>query len=118
APWPATGLVLNAAPSATNQYPVATFTSSCRGMTCSFSSTSTDPDGTIATYSWSFGDGAPMVTTPNATHMYGPSGTFIVSLTVRDNQGATHSVQHSVTVPAGNQPPVANSAARRLATDW
>src|SRR6266550_578255 len=107
--WLATGLVLNAATSSTNQYPVANFTSSCSGMTCSFSSTSTDPDGTISTYSWSFGDGAPMVTTPNATHMYGPSGTFIVSLTVRDNQGATHSVQHSVTVPGGsNQPPVAN----------
>src|SRR6266516_588087 len=61
--WLATGLVLNAATSTTNQYPVASFTSSCSGMTCSFSSTSTDPDGTIATYSWSFGDEAPMVTT-------------------------------------------------------
>src|SRR6266516_7566572 len=106
--WLATGLVLNAATSSTNQYPVANFTSSCSGMTCSFSSTSTAPDGTIATYSWSFGDGAPMVTTPNATHTYGPSGTFIVSLTVRDNQGATNSIQHTVTVPGGNQPPVAN----------
>src|SRR5216117_425824 len=107
--WLATGLVLNAATSTTNQYPVASFTSSCSGMTCSLSSTSTDPDGTIATYSWSFGDGAPMVSTHNATHTYGRSGTFIVSLTVRDNQGATHSVQHSVTVPGGsNQPPVAN----------
>src|SRR5216117_548773 len=107
--WLATGLVLNASTSTTNQYPVASFTSSCSGMTCSFSSTSTDPDGTIATYSWSFDDGAPMVTTPNATHTYGPSGTFIVSLTGRDNQGATNSIQHTVTVPGGaNQPPVAN----------
>src|SRR6266496_3249609 len=98
--WLATGLVLNASTGTTNQYPVANFTSSCSGMTCSFSSTSSDPDGTVATYSWSFGDGAPMVTTPTVTHMYGPSGTFIVSLTVRDNQGATNSIQHSVTVPA------------------
>src|SRR6266702_4313967 len=107
--WLATGLVLNASTGTTNQYPVANFTSSCSGMTCSFSSTSTDPDGTVTTYSWSFGDGAPMVTTPTVTHMYGPSGTFIVSLTVTDNQGATNSIQHSVTVPGGaNQPPVAN----------
>src|SRR6266496_2756500 len=98
--WLATGLVLNASTGTTNQYPVANFTSSCSGMTCSFLSTSSDPDGTVATYSWSFGDGAPMVTTPTVTHMYGPSGTFIVSLTVRDNQGATNSIQHSVTVPA------------------
>src|SRR6266496_1371830 len=62
--WLATGLVLNASTGTTNQYPVANFTSSCSGMTCSFSSTSSDPDGTVATYSWSFGDGAPMVTTP------------------------------------------------------
>src|SRR5881396_3088900 len=77
-------------------------------MTCSLSSTSSDPDGTIASYNWSFGDGAPLVTTPNATHTYGVPGTFTVSLTVRDNQGATHSTARTVTVGGANQPPVAN----------
>src|SRR3989442_1649835 len=97
-------LVLNAATTSTNQYPTASFTSSCSGMTCSFTSTSSDPDGTIATYTWSFGDGAPLATTPNPSHLYGNAGSYQVSLTVTDNQGATHSTARTVTVPGGTPP--------------
>src|SRR5205809_420745 len=106
--WLATGLVLNASTSTTNQYPVASFTSSCSGMTCSFSSTSTDPDGSIATYSWNFGDGSPVVTTQNPSHTYGAGGNYTVTLTVTDNLGATNARSQGVTVNAANQPPVAN----------
>src|SRR5439155_20304023 len=41
-----------------NQPPTAAFTSSCTALTCSFTSTSSDPDGSISAYSWTFGDGA------------------------------------------------------------
>src|SRR5258708_22437842 len=41
-----------------NAPPVASFTSACSGLTCSFNASgSSDPDGTIASYAWSFGDG-------------------------------------------------------------
>src|SRR5207247_1584156 len=98
------------APPPPNQPPVAAFTSSCTQLTCNFTSTSSDPDGTIASYRWTFGDGTAAVTTQNPSHTYTAGGTFTVTLTVTDNQNATGSVSHPVTVtapPPPNQPPVA-----------
>lgn len=89
-----------------NQTPVAAFTSSCTQLTCSFTSTSSDPDGMIASYAWTFGDGG-TATTQNPSHTYSAGGTFTVTLTVTDNQGATGNVSHTVTVAPPNQPPVA-----------
>jgi hypothetical protein len=60
---------------------------------------STDPDGTITNFSWSFGDG-----TSGAgaivTHTYTTVNTFVVTLTVTDNSGKTNSTTHSITVIA------------------
>jgi Tol biopolymer transport system component len=87
-----------------NQPPVATFTSSCSDWTCSFTSTSSDPDGSITTSSWTFGDGGTS-TLHDPSHTYGSRGTYAVTLTVTDNRGATGSVSDTVTVsppsPAG-----------------
>jgi PKD repeat protein len=53
-------------------------------------SESYDPDGTIVDYIWDFGDGntATGVTT---THAFDNYGTYLVTLTVTDNDGATDS---------------------------
>jgi PKD repeat protein len=102
--WLASVLALK--PSPTNQPPTAAFTSSCTSLSCSFTSTSSDPDGTIASYAWTFGDGG-TATVQNPSHTYGVGGTNTVTLTVTDNQGATNAVSHFVTVTAPNQPPVA-----------
>ena len=92
---------------AVNQPPGANFTFSCNGLTCSFTSTSSDPDGTIVAYSWTFGDGGTS-TAQNPSHTYAAGGTYTVKLTVTDNGGATASASKSVTVTAPNQSPVAN----------
>jgi PKD repeat protein len=105
--WLATVLALNPA-TATNQPPVAAFTSSCSGLTCSFTSTSSDPDGTIGAYSWTFGDGGTS-TVQNPSRTYATAGTFTVTLTVTDNQGATNTASHTVTVTAPNTAPVVNA---------
>ncbi len=41
-----------------NTAPAAAFTSSCSGLTCSFTDASSDADGSIASRAWTFGDGA------------------------------------------------------------
>jgi PKD repeat protein len=91
---------------ATNAPPVASFTSSCSGVTCSFNASgSSDSDGTIASYAWAFGDGTNGTSTAS-THAYAGAGTFTVTLTVTDNLGATGTRSQAVT--ATNAPPVAS----------
>ena len=91
-----------------NQPPVAAFTPSCTNLACSFTDASSDPDGSVAGWSWTFGDGG-TATTQNPSHTYGAAGTYTVQLTVTDDKGATGTTSKSVTVtappPPPNQPP-------------
>jgi len=94
--------------SAPNAPPVASFTSACSALTCSFNASgSSDPDGTIASYAWSFGDGT-SASGVTASHTYAAGGTYSVTLTVTDNAAATGQAAGSVTVVAPNVPPVAS----------
>ncbi|KQT02338.1 hypothetical protein ASG23_03125 [Cellulomonas sp. Leaf395] len=63
---------------------------------------SSDPDGTISTYQWTFGDGG-TATGPTATHQYLATGTYPITLTVTDNRGGvdTETVSVSVVAPPG-----------------
>ena len=61
-----------------NQPPSASFTPSCNGLSCAFTNTSTDADGTM-THAWSFGDGTGS-TAVSPPHTYGSAGTFTVTL--------------------------------------
>ena len=77
--WLAAALALNpTSGGTTNQPPVAGFTSSCGGLACTFTDGSSDPDGSISAYNWTFGDGATS-TTQNPSHTYGTSGTYTVT---------------------------------------
>jgi serine protease len=58
-----------------------------------------DPDGTIVSYSWAFGDGA-TGTGQNPAHAYAAVGTYTVTLKVTDNNGATGTDTASVAVTA------------------
>ncbi len=62
-----------------------------------FSDQSSDPDGTIVSYQWDFGDGA-RSTDRSPTYAYERAGTYTVTLTVTDNEGATNSTSVSITV--------------------
>ena len=53
-------------------------------------SASSDPFGTIDSYAWDFGDGT-TASGLNASHTYAAAGSYVVTLTVTDNHGATDS---------------------------
>ena len=90
----------------TNQPPTASFTYTTNGLTATFTDTSSDSDGSIASWSWNFGDGGTALI-QNPTHAYAAAGTYTVSLTVTDDDGATGSTSQSVTVNAPVELPAA-----------
>ncbi|MEO5824882.1 MAG: S8 family serine peptidase [Gemmatimonadales bacterium] len=83
-----------------NNPPAASFTYTCSDLSCSFTDGSTDSDGSIASRTWTFGDGATSTAT-NPAYTYAASGTYTVQLTATDNGGATNSTSKSVTVTSG-----------------
>jgi PKD repeat protein len=91
--------------------PVATATASPMsvgiGQAVSFDgSGSSDVDGTIALYSWSFGDGTTGAG-PMTTHAFAAPGSYMVTLTVRDNSGSTTSTIVGVSVNDVTAPTIA-----------
>jgi dipeptidyl aminopeptidase/acylaminoacyl peptidase len=79
-------------PTPSNAQPVASFTSACSGLTCSFDGySSSDLDGTIKSYVWNFGDGT-TGSGSTVSHTYAAGGSYSVTLTVTDNGGATGAV--------------------------
>ncbi len=68
---------------------------------------STDSDGSIASYQWSFGDGSSPVSGAVVYHQFASAGSYSVTLTVSDNEGATDAATQTVGVGVVQQPPVA-----------
>ncbi len=108
-------------PPPANVAPTAAFTWSADGLTVTAdSSTSSDPDGTIVARAWSFG-GAPGGTGVTATHTYSAPGDHPVSLTVTDDDGATHTTTRTVTVSAPPPPAgvlAADAFGRSVSSGW
>ncbi|MBS0446336.1 MAG: PKD domain-containing protein [Proteobacteria bacterium] len=80
-----------------NQPPVASFTEKQRGLAVQLVDTSTDPDGTIASRLWNVGDGRTSTKSP-LLFRYATAGTYTVTLTVTDNDGASTTTSQQITV--------------------
>ena len=76
-----------------DQGPAARFSAAAAstGQASSFdASASSDPDGTVSSYHWDFGDGASQTTTSaTTTHTYATANAYTVRLTVTDDAGCS-----------------------------
>ena len=71
-----------------------------------FTDLSTDADGSVVNWTWTFGDGETS-TEQNPEHKYADDGTYNVTLTVEDDGGASDTVTKIIKVrkPASPHPP-------------
>jgi PKD repeat protein len=69
---------------------------------------SSDPDGSIASYSWTFTDGVLQTLTGVApTYTFATPGVYTVTLQVTDNEGATDPTPDTMTVTVADNSPIA-----------
>jgi PKD repeat protein len=99
-----------------NLPPTASFTatpdSGAAPLVVAFNATgSTDPDGSITAYAWSFGDGG-TATGVAPSHTYLAVGTYTAILTVTDNSGAAAATSRTVTVTG--PPPTSVTVSGRI----
>ena len=101
-----------------NLPPTAALTASCTQLDCAVdASGSSDPDGTITSFGWDFGDGA-TASGATAMHAYATAGTYTVTLTVTDDDGASSTTMRTVTPTAqpGPTPLAADTFSRTTTT--
>lgn len=96
---------IQVSPVMVNQAPVASFTVSPASGFAPLSvvvdaSASTDSDGTIANYFWNWGDGSNNAIGQQAMHIYEAAGSYTITLTVVDDDGASHSTSLGIAVAA------------------
>lgn len=84
----------------------ATATSGVTPFTVTFDATgSSDPDGSILSYRWTFGDGSPSVNGAVIDHTYESTGEFTATLEVADNRGAIGKASATITANSPSPPP-------------
>lgn len=87
-----------------NLPPHAAFSFTANGLNVAFHDSSSDPEGSVVSWDWNFGDGATS-TQQNPTHDYAAQGSYTVTLKVYDDAGNSHQTAHAVDV---NAPPFAD----------
>jgi hypothetical protein len=106
---PSVAKFIQLTPNPTNQPPTATIAnptgnvSIAAGQSVTFAGTASDPDGSIALYSWNFPGGSPKKSNaqnPGAVTFSTP-GVYTVSLTVLDDLGANNPSPPTVTITVG-----------------
>jgi PKD repeat protein len=99
-------------PTAVNHPPLASFTLSPSSGIAPLvvqvdAAASTDGDGSIARYSWIFGDDSATGVGVALSHTYQVAGDYTITLTVTDNLGTTGSTSRQVAVTNDSSPTIA-----------
>jgi gliding motility-associated-like protein len=78
-----------------------TFITTACSYVVSFNDTSNSDSGVTVQWTWNFGDGSALVTTPDPVHTFPGPGTYTVTLNVTSARGCRRTVIKTVVVTAG-----------------
>jgi len=70
----------------------------CEGSSILMTNTSTIPSGSIASYTWNFGDGSPLSNATSPSYSYSQAGVYTITLTAISDQGCVDSISKSVII--------------------
>lgn len=100
--------------------PLSGFVTSCDGLVCTFTDTGTVQEGTLASRSFDFGDGAQAEGTEQLTHAYSKGGIYEASITLTDSQGRSSTSRAKVSVVAATARTglVRKDGARDVHLEW
>ena len=90
------------APPTPNSPPTAGFSTEVNGLRVNFTDASSDSDGSVVIWHWTFGDDD-LSSVQNPEHTYPSSGDYTVTLTVTDNDGGSGTTTQEVSVSDGSQ---------------
>ncbi len=90
-----------------NQSPVADFSVTCDDLNCQFDASNSSDDSAILSYQWQISDGTEL-TGVTASHSFSELGSYQITLTVTDDQGAIGEHNMTLELTAPNQRPVAD----------
>ena len=101
------GLCIDTAHIVLNLYPTLTtdfsFVDGCAGLSIPFTDLSATSYGTLAGWTWNFGDGTEgYATAGDTSHFYASGGDYVVTLTTLNSVGCYMSRQHTVHVKANS----------------
>lgn len=68
------------------------------GQTVQVNNETTISNGSIASYSWNWGDGSPASTTADPSHIYTEPGTYNICLTAVSNEGCVNEYCHEIVI--------------------
>lgn len=78
--------------------PGFSFSNVCLGGPMLFSDTSTISNGSLVSWAWDFGDGSPINTDQNPSHLYNSAGAFSINFTVTSDSGCVGNTSGQVSI--------------------
>jgi hypothetical protein len=82
----------------------------------SFSGSASDPDGSISTFVWNFGDGSALAGGTHLSHTFSRAGTFSVTLSIQDVAGQRASTTRTIRISNPGITRISSTKARHKAT--
>ncbi len=86
------------------------------GVPASFAGSGVDPDGSVSTLQWNFGDGSALASGTHVAHSFPHGGRFTVTFAIQDVAGQRASVSRTITIASPKITKITTTVSNRSST--